>query len=173
MKSRYSQIGIRGKSPRIEIVTNLPDHYVFFSATGEPVVTLPETSSSPLKNRIFQPSICRGELLVSVGENLLLFTGIIGATGIRKIRWVFESGKLFPGRKLHEVPSESWYYWWKISHSQPPFGCIKPCKHCDKLPINWCRILAIDDISRNTRPSHDMRPETFSWLELDTSQIFL
>ena len=26
-------------------------------------------------------------------------------------------------------------------------GCIKPCKHCDKLPINWCRICSINRIT--------------------------
>ena len=26
-------------------------------------------------------------------------------------------------------------------------GCIKPCKYWDKLPINWCKISAINSTS--------------------------
>ncbi len=53
-------------------------------------------------------------------------------------------------------------------------GCIKPCKQWDKLPINWCRISAINSsilqfvLTLTTLPSHHLGVAG-SWPSLETA----
>ena len=45
-------------------------------------------------------------------------------------------------------------------------GCIKPCKSWDKLPINWCRISAINSIMSCFKLTGEPTTTWYTWPEI-------
>ena len=44
-------------------------------------------------------------------------------------------------QKLHGSCMQIGYCWWFRNPKQPPGMVLKPCKSCDKLPINWLEFI--------------------------------